>query len=80
MRTALEGNHFPPVVSKLLKPKRAAQIIDRSIRYIYCLEQRGEIEMVRDGRAAYVVADSLDAYVARPRVKATAARAKEPAE
>lgn len=80
MRTALEEKLFPPVVRKLLKLKRAAQIIDRSIRYIYCLEERGEIEIVRDGRAAYVVADSLDAYVARLRAKAAAARAKEPAE
>jgi len=59
---------------KLLKPKRAADEIGRSIRYIYYLEERGEIEMVRDGRAASVVAESLDAYVERLRAKAAAAR------
>ena len=61
------------VARKLLKPKRAAEMIDRSLRYIYYLEQRGEIEIVRDGRAAYVVAESLTGYIDRLR-KAAAAK------
>ena len=52
MRTA------PDIATKkLYKPKRAAAIIDSSVRQVYYLEERGEIEMVRDGRAAFVVAE-----------------------
>ena len=80
MHTAPERDRVPDhvVARKLLKPKRAAGMIDRSIRYIYYLEERGEIEIVRDGRAAYVVAESLDAYIDRLRAKA-AAKEKETA-
>lgn len=60
----------------LLKPKRAAEIIDSSVRKVYYLAEAGELEMVRDGRAAFVVAESLDAYVARLRAKAAAARSE----
>jgi hypothetical protein len=62
---------------KLYKPKRAAAILDCSLRYVYYLEERGDLEFVRDGRSAFVVADSLDAYVARLRAEAAAARAKD---
>jgi hypothetical protein len=66
---------------KLLKPKQAADEIGRSVRYIYYLEERGELEMVRDGRAASVVAESLDAYVERLRKRAEqAAKAKQAAK
>jgi hypothetical protein len=62
------------VARKLLKPKTAAEIIDRSLRYVYYLGERGEIEIVHDGRAASVVAESLDAYIVRLREKAAAAK------
>ena len=56
----------------LVKPKRASQALDCSLRYLYYLEERGEVEFVRDGRAVFVVVDSLIAYVARLREKAAA--------
>lgn len=70
----------PPPMRKLIKPKRAAAIIDRSLRYIYYLEERGEIEFVRDGKAASVVAESLDRYIERLRERAARKREEEATE
>lgn len=62
-------------VRKLIKVKRAAVILDCSIRHVYNLEERGELEFVRDNRSVWVVADSVDRRVDRLRAKAAAAKA-----
>jgi len=62
------------VVRKLLKPRRAAEALDCSVRYVYGLGDRGELEFVHEGRSTFVVAESLDKYVERLREKAAAVR------
>ena len=70
----------PAIVRWLLKAKRVATMLDCSLRHVYDLADRGELEFVRDGRAAYVVAESLDADVSKLRQRAAAARAKDKQE
>ena len=62
--------------SKPLKPKRTAAILVCSLRHVYDLGERGELEFIHDGRAAFIVADSVDGHIARMRQKAAAARTK----
>jgi hypothetical protein len=61
----------------LYKIPRAARRLDCSIRQIYVLAERGELEMVHEGRSSYIVAASADAYVARLREKARPHRLTE---
>lgn len=57
-------------ISRLLhKIPRTAQRLDVSIRQVYELGKRGELEFVRDGRNVFVIAASEDAYVERLREK-----------
>jgi hypothetical protein len=61
----------------LYKIPRAARRLDCSVRQIYLLAQRGELELVKEGRSSFIVAASADAYVARLRDKARPRRSAE---
>lgn len=60
------------IVRLLYKPKKAAAKLDTSVRTIYGLAGRGELELVHEGRGSFITAISIDAYIARLRDKAAA--------
>ena len=53
----------------LHKKAQTARRLNISLRQVTVLADRGELELVRDGHAAFVLVASEDAYVERLRAK-----------
>jgi excisionase family DNA binding protein len=57
----------------LYRPKQAAKVLDISRDKLYDLIRAGRITSVKDGRARFITADALAAYVSQLEAEATEA-------